>query len=633
MIDYNNRNKEVKVRNFIYLKHISSRKHILKPTTLYYSSVDFFHLGVSVVVIVDLIERGEVVVAGALFLENAEAELNHSVDAGGKGRGVLKRETGGQKRCLVHQPDEVLDSLVAHVNLSLVSKFLNDLVLGVDFHGLLGEHVAGHGVVTEGLGLHDTLHVGGPAVLGGNENAGGLIDTGGNNNLLDLVAKDILHKLAKGFEAGLLFLLLLLLILSVVEVKTFLGAGNKLLTVVLFELLDHVLIDGVNQVEHFESALSETFEEGRSGNGGLRLTSDVVNTGLAVLHAGNVVLEGDLVLARLAGGETEKVSDLGAVSGIFVDAELEVLGVLFIELLVIFLVFHELGEHVKAVLNNVLLDDLKDLVLLEGLTGDVKGEILRVYYTLDEAEPLGNDFLAVVHDEDTSDVKLDVVLLLLGLEEIEGGALGKEEESGELHVSFKREVLHGKVIFPVVGESLVEVRVLFDSDILGLAHPDGLGLVKELQLVGDFLNLLGLLFLSDFFDLGLIVVFLFVVLLIVVLLLSLIVGVSDLLIGGLLNLERDGEGDELGVLLDEILKAALFKELGHVFLHVEDNLGSTGDHVGAIGDNSESAGGVGLPAVLLIIVVLGDDNNFVSNQVGGVETNTELTDHANISTS
>merc|ERR1712110_78095 len=49
------------------------------------------------------------------------------------------------------------------------------------------------------------------------------------------------------------------------------------------------------------------------------------------------------------------------------------------------------------------------LVLLKGLTGDVEGQVLRVDNTLDEGKPVWNNFLAVVHDENTSDIKLNVV--------------------------------------------------------------------------------------------------------------------------------------------------------------------------------------------------------------------------------
>merc|ERR1712072_306460 len=65
----------------------------------------------------------------------------------------------------------------------------------VDLHGLLACHVARHGAVLEGLGLHDTLHVGRPAVLAGHKAAWGVGQTVGNNNLLGLVAKHLLDQL------------------------------------------------------------------------------------------------------------------------------------------------------------------------------------------------------------------------------------------------------------------------------------------------------------------------------------------------------------------------------------------------------------------------------------------------------
>ena len=79
------------------------------------------------------------------------------------------------------------------------------------------------------------------------------------------------------------------------------------------------------------------------------------------------------------------------------------------ELVVVLLVLCNLIEELDALLDEVLLDDLEDLVLLEHLTGDVEGQILRVHNALDEAQPLGNQLLAVVHDEHPPHVQLDVV--------------------------------------------------------------------------------------------------------------------------------------------------------------------------------------------------------------------------------
>ena len=194
-------------------------------------------------------------------------------------------------------------------------------------------------------------------------------------------------------------------------------------------------------------------------------------------------------------------------------------------------------------------------------------------------------------------------------------------------------MLHREVLLPVVGEGLVEGRILILGDVLSLSHPDGLGLVKSLELVGDFLYLLLLLVLRlllIFFDLGLIFL---LVSLVVVFLIFLIIRLGDFLILRFLDEELNGETDELGVLLDEVLKATLFNELDLVLLHVEDDLGATGKSLTFVFVDGESATSVGLPSVLLVVVGLGDDSDSLSNKVSRVEADTELTDHRNISSS
>ena len=83
------------------------------------------------------------------------------------------------------------------------------------------------------------------------------------------------------------------------------------------------------------------------------------------------------------------------------------------------------------------------------------------------------------------------------------------------------------MVFPIVSETLVEASVFILGDVFGLAHPDWLDLVKDLKLVGDLLDLLGLLVL-----LGLIILNLglFVLLLFIILLFSIIIRVGDFFI-------------------------------------------------------------------------------------------------------
>ena len=102
------------------------------------------------------------------------------------------------------------------------------------------------------------------------------------------------------------------------------------------------------------------------------------------------------------------------------DTELQVLAEGLVELLEVVLVLGDLLEKIKALLDNVLADDLKDLVLLERLTRDVQRKILGVNNTLYEVEVFWNDILAIIHNEDTADIELNVVALLLRLKEVEG---------------------------------------------------------------------------------------------------------------------------------------------------------------------------------------------------------------------
>ena len=71
-------------------------------------------------------------------------------------------------------------------------------------------------------------------------------------------------------------------------------------------------------------------------------------------------------------------------------------------------------------------------------------------------------------------------------------------------------MLDSQVVFPIVGQALVEGRVLLWSDITGVASPERLGLVELLVLNSLLLDLLGLLLLLlvlvDLLDLGLLLV-------------------------------------------------------------------------------------------------------------------------------
>merc|ERR1719482_2040796 len=237
----------------------------------------------------------------------------------------------------------------------------------------------------------------------------------------------------------------------------------------------------------------------------------------------------------------------------------------------------DLGEDLDALLDNVLLDHLEDLVLLERLARDVERQVLRVDDALHEGEPLGDEVLAVVHDEDPADVQLDVArVLLLRLEEGKRRALRHEKDRGELELALDGEVLDRQVLLPIIRERLVEGAVLLLRYLLRLARPDRLLLVHEVPLVRHLLDLLLLLLLLrllliDLLNLRLVAVVL------LLLVLVLVIVVINLLVDRLLGPEADRVVDELGVLLDEVLEAALLKVLELVLLQVAGDLGATAE--------------------------------------------------------
>jgi hypothetical protein len=105
----------------------------------------------------------------------------------------------------------------------------------------------------------------------------------------------------------------------------------------------------------------------------------------------------------------------------------------------------------------------------------------------------------------------------------------------------------------------------------------------------------------------------------------------------LLNLfghsELDGVGDELGVLFDDLLDLLLLQVLELVLLEEESDFSTTTERrIDSVGGDGESTTSSRLPNVLFIVVVLGDNLHTFGNKIGGVETNTELTNHGNIST-
>jgi hypothetical protein len=91
-----------------------------------------------------------------------------------------------------------------HTN--LLAQFDNDAVFGIQLQRLLGDHVRAHRVVAQRLSLHDSLHVGAPAKLARHQAARGRHQTIRQQNLLNLVGKNLLDRVDQILICSLQFL-------------------------------------------------------------------------------------------------------------------------------------------------------------------------------------------------------------------------------------------------------------------------------------------------------------------------------------------------------------------------------------------------------------------------------------------
>ena len=114
---------------------------------------------------------------------------------------------------------------------------------------------------------------------------------------------------------------------------------------------------------------------------------------------------------------------------------LEIFAELFVEFLVVVLVFTDFVKQFHAFLDEILADDLQDLALLERFTRDVQRKIFGIDDALDEAQVFGDQLLAVVHDENMTNVQLDVVSFLLVFEHIKWGSFRDKEKRTEYELT------------------------------------------------------------------------------------------------------------------------------------------------------------------------------------------------------
>ena len=127
-------------------------------------------------------------------------------------------------------------------------------------------------------------------------------------------------------------------------------------------------------------------------------------------------------------------------------------------------------EHLP---DQALADQLDLAVLLQDLAGDVERQVVRVDDTLDEAQVLGDERLAVVHDEHALDVELHAALGVAP-EQVHRRVAGEEQQRLVLERALGRQLDRLQRLAPVVADVPVELGVLLLGHVLLRPRPQRL---------------------------------------------------------------------------------------------------------------------------------------------------------------
>lgn len=176
-------------------------------------------------------------------IRQTQTKRNHLVDAVGKVLRLLEREAGCEQRRLVEQHRQIPNSAVCCIFLHFALELLGDGMVRVDLQCLFALHVRRHARITQGLRLHNALHVGRPAELACCEHSRGILQEMRHRDLFDLLPQVVLHHLAQVFKGSLVSLGLGLLFFSFLDFDAVLGDADQLVAIELLQLRDGVFID------------------------------------------------------------------------------------------------------------------------------------------------------------------------------------------------------------------------------------------------------------------------------------------------------------------------------------------------------------------------------------------------------
>jgi len=202
----------------------------------------------------------------------------------------------------------------------------------------------------------------------------------------------------------------------------------------LLHLLEGKLVQGAVEQQHFLTLLQKLGDDRVVLHGCLVVTRDLIDVGLPALETFDLVLERDGLFA-LGGLEAQQLQQLGTIGGVVDHALLDVVAEVLIEvhvhvghvvetllgllLLFVLLVFRllliqrsfllllvcEFGQPVDHLACGLLADDLHGLVLVDGLSAHIKGQVVGVDDSACEfVHPERQQLVELVSDQHTLDL-------------------------------------------------------------------------------------------------------------------------------------------------------------------------------------------------------------------------------------
>ena len=245
------------------------------------------------------------------------------------------------------------------------------------------------------------------------------------------------------------------------------------------------------------------------------------------------------------------------------------------------------------------------VVLLQRLTRDVEREVLAVHDAANEVVVVGQQVLALLHDQHVGAVQLQALLVVLAVQIVRRAA-GDEQQRvvGQRALGVDGE--RGGRVGEVVEGLLIELVVLFLLYVRLAALPDRHHGVDGLDL--GVLLVLGLIVVAGVLGLG--------------------------LLAGLRNLHAHGVAHIVAVALDEVLQAVLAEELVEVLLvgvvlERKDDVGAVGLALGFLDGIALNA--IGFPGPRLVAAVgLRHHAHGFGHHERAVEAHAELADDVDV---